>query len=253
MNRCIVSVGAGSWYPRGIRRLRDTLRNVGYSGGRMLWENDLPPGCPTHHDSPYAFKTYALTMAVMRGDQTLLWCDASTWFLRDPAPIFEWVERHGYYLWRNPCEDLGAYAADHTLDVMNVDREESFTVPMVVSTIFGVSTRVAPGPEILTRLVSAAKRGAFNAPWVNDPSGQSWHPGMRAACGSPDSRVKGCRHDQAALSCIAYKMGLNLDERSPSELIGYPSMPHSSDVIALAEDDGGASIDAWEQDGWLKT
>lgn len=249
MRRCIVSVGVGSWYPRGLRRLRTTLEQVGYSGGRMLWEDDLPPGCPTHYDSPYAFKGYALETAIMRGEYTLLWCDASTWFLRDPGPLFAEIEEHGYYLWRNPCEDLGECTADATLATMGVDREASFSTPMVVSTIFGVSIRVPVGRDLLTRFVRAAKGGAFGATWINDPSGPPWRPGLRSAFGSADPRVYACRHDQSVLSCIAHQMGLTLDERSPSALIGYPSMPHSPDVVALAEDDGGVSLGAWEQKG----
>lgn len=253
MRRTIVNVAVGSWYPRGQRRLRQTLFNVGFDGETIFWDDRLPPGCPTHEQSPYAFKAHALNMVGTQGAEAVLWCDASTWFLRDPSPLFERIERDGYYLWRNPCEDMGAFAADHTLDVIGVDREESFTVPSAVSTFFGVDLQSEVGWELLNRFVVAGIYGAFNAPWINDPIGEPWRPGLRKAFGSADPRVKACRHDQAALSCIAHQMGLTLDERSPARLLSYPSAPHTDSIVALAEDDGGASLDAWEATGYLKT
>jgi hypothetical protein len=252
IRRAIVNVAVGGWYPRGQRRLRKTLLDVGFNGEMMFWNDDYPPGCPAHDAMPYVFKACALDIARASGADLVLWCDASTWFLRDPTPVFDRIESDGYYLWRNPCEDMGAYAADSTLDVMGMDREESFSVPSAVSTFFGLDLRSDIGRDALSRFMTAARDGAFTAPWINDPNGESWKPGIRKAFGSADTRVKACRHDQAALSCIAHQMGLALDERSPAELLSYPSTPHTDDVIALAEDDGGASLDAWESTGYLK-
>jgi len=250
--RTIVNVAVDGWYPRGQRRLRQTLLDVGFDGETMFWDDDVPPGCPSHEQSPYAFKAHALDMAHVRGAELVLWCDASTWFLRNPAPVFERIERDGYWLWRNPLEDMGAFAADHTLKVMGMDREESFSVPSAVSTFFGMDLRTDVGWEILARFVLAMKVGAFDAPWINDPVGEPWRPGLRKAFGSADPRVTACRHDQAALSCIAHQMGLALDERTPAELLSYPSTPHTDGIVALAEDDGGVSLDAWEATGYLK-
>jgi len=128
MKRCVVNVAVESWYPRGQNRMRATLNNVGYDGDMLFWDS-LPPGCPSHDDVPYGFKAFSLEMAQSRGYGPSLWCDSSTWFLRNPAPVFERIERDGYYLWRNPTEMIGQYAADNILPKFGVGREESFDIP----------------------------------------------------------------------------------------------------------------------------
>lgn len=252
MSRCVVDVAAGNWYPRGQARLHETLRRVDYDGDVLFWTDETPPGCPSHDESPYAFKAHALAMARHRGYGTTVWADASTWFLRHPAPLFERIERDGYYLWQNPLETFGECAADRTVEMLGIGREESFGIPSAVTTMFGLDLRSRVGGEILDAFLDAARRGVFGAPWINDPLGAPWRPGMRAAFGSADPRVKCCRHDQAAMSGIAHLMGLELDDRVPARLVAYPSTPHAETVVALAEDDGGASLDAWERTGKLK-
>ena len=252
MKRAIINVAVGSWYPRGQRRMYETLQNVGYAGDTLFWNDRMPPGCPDHNDMMYGFKAYALEMARAMGYGPALWCDASTWFLHNPEPIFERIERDGYYLWRNPCEDLGESGADIAMLTLGMDREESFGLPSAVATVFGLDLSSKVGSEVLTRYGRAARDGAFNAPPHNDPNGPSWVPGLRSACGSTDPRVKSCRQDQTVLGIIAHQMGLVVDDRVPARLIGYPSMPHADDVILLAEDDGGVSLDTWEATGYLK-
>ncbi len=252
MSRCIINVAVGSWFPRGQARLRRTLRDVGYRGDLLFWTDELPPGCPSHDEVPYAFKAHALEMARACGYGPVVWADASSWFLRDPEPLFARIKRDGYYLWQNPLETFGECAADATVEKLGIDREESFGVPSAVTTIFGIDLQSAAGAAILDRFARAARDGTFCAPWGNVPDGPPWHPGLRDAHGSRDPRVKACRHDQAAMSGIAHLLNLKLDDRVPAQLVGYPSAPHAETVIALAEDDGGASLDAWERTGWLK-
>ncbi len=253
MRECIICVGIGSWYPRGARRMQDTLRNVGYSGDILLWDDDLPPGSPTHHDVPYAFKSYAFEFARARGYGPTLWCDASTWFLRHPQTILDRIHQDGYYLWYNPLETMGEYCADAVLDRFKLDREVAMQVPSTATTVFGLDLQSSTGCEILRRYSIAARDGSFCVAWDNDLSGPPWRPGLRRAFVSTDCRVRGGRHGQTVLGILAHDMGLSLDAASPADLFSYPSVPHSSDVVALAEDDGGLSLDAWDRKGWLKT
>ena len=92
MNRCVVNVSVGGWYPKGQERLRRSLVDMEFDGDRLFWENEYPPGSPTHEQQPYAFKIAALEFALVRGYDAAVWCDSSVWFIRKPEPIFRAIE-----------------------------------------------------------------------------------------------------------------------------------------------------------------
>lgn len=114
-NRCIVNVATGKFYCKQQERLRASLKNIDavyYNGScnsfsnscepgidLMLWTDQLPPGSKPHSESPYGFKVHAIKYAYERGYTSILWLDSSAHAVKeDVSPIFEKIEKEGYYV-----------------------------------------------------------------------------------------------------------------------------------------------------------
>lgn len=227
MNRRIVNVATGP-YVRGQRRLwdcgwldgaglwRDGAQVFNDCGVAMMtWADKFPPDCPEHFDVPYAFKAYALKFAAEAGAETLLWADACILPIAPLDSLWERIERDGAWICRNGWTNY-EWTADSAYDDLGVTREENREIPHVVATAFGLSLNHPTGRAIFDEYVRLGTQTlAFCGPWWNDAhpanagrpqtyKGLRW----REPCGPPD--VMGHRHDQAALSVLAWQNGVEL-------------------------------------------
>lgn len=230
--RSVVNVATGR-YVRGQERLTEWLSANG-ENDYFVWRDQLPPGCPAHFEVPYAFKAYALRAAIASGAKTLLWADAAVIAVKPLDELWERIERDGYWIsdQAGPADDKGWSNYEWTADSAYPDlffegtwkaagtsalaiwRQNNQRMPHVVATTFGFSMQHPTGRflfEEYYRLASETK--AFCGPWVNgqytgDETGIP--PNMRrvAPCGPAD--VRGHRHDQTALSVIAWRLGCKL-------------------------------------------
>lgn len=202
-----MNVAIGKWYPRGQDRLAESLREVGYTGATAFWQ-ELPPGSPSHSDVPYAFKLHALRSAAKNHD-VLLYVDASVWFVRSPDPVFDRVERDGYYLTIVPGSHyVGEWSTDRALENLYLTRDDAMAIPIVTGGFFGVDLRTSIGRGMLKWQEKHARDGSFAGDWTNE-RGQA----------SADPRCKGHRHDQPSLSLLAWNRGLKVD--GPSGFFVY--------------------------------
>ena len=219
MSRAIVSVATGR-YVKGLDRLTEWCAANGED--YITWRDRLPEGSPTHQDIPYGFKAYALTAALGKAGgtaSTLLWCDASIIPVKPLAELWERIEQKGYWIANNGWTNY-EWTADSAypdlfpeMTSLGAARVINVTIPHVVATCFGISLAHPTGRAILEeyyRLASTTK--AFCGPWVNydyeKKHGFAQPEGRVAVCGPPD--VRGHRHDQTALSVIAWRLGLEL-------------------------------------------
>ena len=222
-DRAIVGVGVGSWYPRGLDRLKTSARACGFDGDLLLWRDEYPPGSPTHQEQPYAFKLAALEMAMVRGYGATLWCDSSMRFIRDPDPVFEVIEQRGYWFmsqgWR-----VSTWCTDEVLPKLGITREEGVDMPMVAATMFGLDLRGKVARDVLGWMHARCQDGSFRGPWRIDD-------------GLPDDdpmKVRGHRHDQTALSVIVDKLELDIDWHPSWFEYDYGKEIQNSKCLALA-------------------
>src|SRR5262252_4800596 len=89
MKRCIVNVATTEQYRKGQDRLMQTSKE-------QVWYS-LPDGCPSHQETPYAFKAYAMMEASKQYD-LLLWCDSSIVSVQSLKPLWDRIERDGYWM-----------------------------------------------------------------------------------------------------------------------------------------------------------
>ena len=206
----------------------------------LQWTDCLPRNCPPHRTSgvcsarreedcrPYAFKGFALREAQGLGYTSLLWCDACIVPVAPLAPIWEKIERDGYWICKNgynnyewtassAYEDLFPEYWQHRVgseDPRELAILENRRVEHVVATCFGISTAHPIGDAFLAEYYRlASETRAFCGPWQNSnapkiPGRNNQRPA--GPCGPPD--VLGHRHDQSCASVIAWRLGMHLSD-----------------------------------------
>lgn len=244
--RCVVSVATGAHYRKGQERLTEWL--AAHGENYRIWNDSsgLPAGSPTHDECNYAFKAYALAEA-LKEHHTLLWCDASIIPLRSLEPLWERIERDGYWIfkagWNNyqwtadsAYADLfvpGFVGSGHGIED---SRSCNRGIPHVATTAFGFSMAHAKGRAIFDefyRLATTTK--AFHGPWRNSNCPNPVNPNEKRAapCGPPD--VFGHRHDQSCLSVIAWRLGCQLTSSPNILAYGKLGEPQDERTILLAD------------------
>lgn len=243
-----MNVATGARYQRGQKRLLLALEKVLGNGEELHlqpWGNiGLPTAWPTHQDKPYAFKAYALKRAEAEGAELLLWCDASILPLRSLEPLWERIERDGYwfsdngysnYTWTadSAYPDLFPTIFGLTIDQM---REANRGIKHVVATAFGLNLKHPTGKAFLDEYYRlASQTRAFCGPWWNrnNPveAARLPNPGSPVCwpCGPPD--VRGHRHDQTAASVIAWRLGLELTQ--PPSWLSYRGREDESTILCV--------------------
>ena len=208
--RTIVNVATGR-YIAGQQRLLGWCMEHGEA--LRYWDH-IPEDWPKHQDVPYAFKAFALRDAERHGATSLLWCDSSVVPIADLAPLWEQIERDGYWIARNGWENAswrGYMNREWTADsaLLDLFPRLSFVdaqianhgIRHVMATAFGLNLKHDIGRAFLDdyfRLASETR--AFCGPWTG-PIG-----------------VKH-RHDQTAASVIAWRLGMKLTV--PPDVIAY--------------------------------
>lgn len=239
MSRAVVSVATTDHYCRGQARLRSALEAVNQD--YETWQHEAA-GWPMHRDKPYAMKAYALKAAVARGHETLLWCDSCIVPVKPLGPLWERIERDGYWMSANGFSNAewtaeSAYTSLLPLLGLEAAVRLNRTIPHVVATAFGISLKHELGRAFLEEYFRlASETRAFCGPWINSNApGARRADGVRCApCGPPD--VRGHRHDQAAASVIAWRLGFQLT--SAPDIFAYGKLGDALDERTVLLADG---------------
>lgn len=88
-------------YPKLIEQLANELEKVGFNGYLFYRIGGFPN--PTGKEIkyagiPYVFKIFAMMEAHLQGFEKILWIDAAFLPLKDPTPLFTWLEKEGVFL-----------------------------------------------------------------------------------------------------------------------------------------------------------
>ncbi len=188
----------GKWFPMGMQRLRKSLDTFKLARTDYFWLDELPPHCPTHQQSPYAFKYFALEHARSNAHRFGWWLDSSLVMVGGHDRILSHTLAHGIYLSRFRSYTVGQYTSDEALEKLKVSRDEAMTIPMVDANTILLDFNHPAARELLTAMLELAQQpGLFAGPWTNEDNAIS-----------KDPRVLGHRHDQSVLSVIVHRMKL---------------------------------------------
>lgn len=225
--RAVFNVATGPHYLRGQSRLMAWLEKFACGAQVIGWRDSLPPGSPSHQQNPYAFKAYALQHAMTNRARptTLLWADASILPIRSLQPLWERIERDGYWIsnngWTNDqwtCDAAYPMLFPEAISLADAYRLNG-QIPHVVATTFGISLDHPKGREFLAEYVRLADSGAFRGPWWNSNASNKQYAANHGAepCGPPE--CFGHRHDQTAASVIVWRLGMKLSD--PPDVFAY--------------------------------
>lgn len=191
---CIVTFAKGHSFIKGLTRLEQQCQELNIP---FLGFTEYPEGCPSHQESPFAFKFFCIDKALQQGYSKILWLDSSVFIKRPIDDIFDYIDKKGYFFLYN--HDLGSFCHDKALSTLGITREESFRMPCMQGTNFGLNFNNQDVKLFFYKIMElAVDKITFPGPHNNND--------FRA---SKDPRVKGHRHDQTAMSVIALRYGLN--------------------------------------------
>lgn len=212
MSRAIVTVAVGN---RVSRSNEAHLFNKSFSVNLPRFEHEfahyspntkivvfreLPEGCPTQLEVPYVFKAYAINEMIKQGFTSVLWADSSVYPVRAVEPLWQLIEQQGY--WFSGTMDgatVGQWTVNSALATLGIGREESFGIPMLSATTFGLNLSSEIGQKFFTEYWRLAQeKTAFIGPWVI------------CHADSGDSRVYGHRADQSVSSALAHRFDMRL-------------------------------------------
>lgn len=201
ISRAIVNVSTDK-YRRGQNRLHDSLQ--GKTDAKiLLFDSEAAVGAAPHAEMNYSFKPMAIIKAYEMGYRQILWLDASMQAIKSLDPIFEIIERDGYFFqdsgWPN-----SRWTSEVAIEYFGTNEGE-----MLSSGVLGVDLDNEIGYKFFDQWTQAMRDGMFNGSWDDH------------------------RHDQTAASLIAYKMGLKLQPGNTFFVYGNENEPTISEQTVL--------------------
>lgn len=168
-------------YRKGQQRLSNSL-----NGHKQLMLNDyLSIGSPSHQDSPYEFKAWAIE-AAWELDPIALWVDSSMWRVGDISKIEALIIRDGYFQ-SEAGHWVGSWTNQFTRDYFKLTEEEA-KVPggffMFSAGLLGLDKNNPLAMEFFNQWKASAIAGCFKGSYVDH------------------------RHDQTSGSIIAQRLGM---------------------------------------------
>jgi hypothetical protein len=192
--RILLNFSKDQWYPRGAARLAESLGRVKYGGATWFATDEQQIGCPTHQESPYAFKPAMFAKAADDGYDLALWCDAAIWACRPLEPVFDHIQTHGHMLFYNGM--VGNWSSDAALESFGINRDTAMGINEIIGCCIGLNLK-HPRSQLFLKLWREKSMDGKTFPG-------SWHNNNQEV--SKDPRVRGHRHDQTAASIIAWQL-----------------------------------------------
>lgn len=194
-DKCVVTFAKGFNFLKGLSRLEDKCKELNLSFEGFT---EYPQGCPDHNTSPFAFKFFCINECLKKGYKKILWLDCSVIIKSNLDDVYRILDDQGYFFIKN-WHSLGEYCHDKALEKLNLTRDESFSIPCLQGTNFGLNFNFDFSHKFLKKLIELSLDGiTFPGPYDN-----------KTGLASKDNRVAGHRHDQIAMSAAALHYNMN--------------------------------------------
>lgn len=211
MTRAIVSVAVGERYAPFGTRLEQSLLMYGAADLVRVWR-EWPPGSPSHQEMHYAFKAFAVKQAVDVGYRYVMWLDAGCKAVGPMEPLWQVVERDGYYFSSGDRMPLGEWISDRGLAHFSMLRDDAMNLQVFGGTPVALDMARPECVDFLTEWLELARTGLFmscHTEYLPDRMRSlSVVDGSRGEIVSLDPRVKGHLSDEACFSLMAHKRGM---------------------------------------------
>jgi hypothetical protein len=185
----LTSVGIDTIYPRLLDHLVASCAS--YDVNIQSWKT-LPPNARTHSESPYGFKVYAIREAIASGYQIIVWADSAVFLVADPTPFFELVVEKGIVV-LGQGDRLDKWVNDKSIKEFGAVREKLKDYWLLSGTVFGFDVRNPAALSFLDELERYEK-----GDWYCEDGQEN------------DSVYKQHRHDEAIMSLLVYRHGIEV-------------------------------------------
>lgn len=199
--RCVVNLSTEK-YRSGQERLVKSIN--GYD--ILTYRSESEVGAPLHKENNYAFKVYSIIKAINEGYSQILWLDASIRAIKDITPIFDCIDKDGYFF-----QDSGWPNSRWTTD----KAKEYFghnDGQMLSSGVLGLDITHSLAYKFFDLWSTSMLDGMFNGNWDN------------------------YRHDQTCASLIAHNLGMKLQDGNTFFVYGKDDETTISDKTVLLAD-----------------
>jgi hypothetical protein len=203
MKRVVINLSTKK-YKAGQVRLIDTFMQHPQSAGISVYAKESLIGAPPHSECMYGFKPVFFQYARSMGYRVVLWLDASMYIRKSLDPLFDHIEKHGYFFqdsgWMNDRWTTPEQKAYFGTDAGK----------MISSGVIGLDLRHPEANTFLDCWVLAAKKGMFN--------------------GSHEVT----RHDQTCASLIVEQLGLTITPNHTFWTYGQPHDNFDDNILIVA-------------------
>jgi hypothetical protein len=186
-----VNFAFGEAYVAQQGRWADRLRNQGCEAIAL----NILPSAPSHAQSPFAFKAYAILEAWKSGVRIAIWSDADVAF-NEAQKVAPMVEERGLLFFRSTSLYASRWCCEAALPELGIRRQEIRGVPHVSATVFGLDARSSKAVDLITQWVTfSEKTKAFQGAKFSRRRGEIFghrHDGTVAAVVLSRLDVKPC-------------------------------------------------------------
>ncbi len=227
----IGTIALGGIYPQLSTRLLQRFAAVCPNYEVQAWINNKPAEAPFMFVDEYDYTAYCakpFVMDALRADVAIL-LDASFFPVRDILPLVEHIEKVGYYFCDNEFK-VGEWCSDKCAEAFGLNRDYIMDMPELSSYCVGLDLRRGECRRLLEMWKSAAR-----SPSIIPGRHTAGTEGRNAGFVSSDSRVRGHRHDQTALSIIAHQFGMHYFVKRPI-LTAYAAIEWNKDHLPPTEE-----------------
>lgn len=165
MKPVIINISTGQ-YIKGQKRLEQTIKTYSQNIPFLSWTNETQIQAPPHKVNPYAFKVYAFYRAIQQGYDTIFWMDASCYLIKDVTPLFEMIDKDGYFM-HEAGHYAGSWINDHAKAYFGIEQSILDTLPMFTAGCFGLSAYSQTAMTFLDDWRKSMEAGCFKGDWSN--------------------------------------------------------------------------------------
>lgn len=203
MRSAIINVSTKKFWP-GQKRLISTLQGK-TTADLLMYQHEHEVGAPLHRNNSHGFKTAAMMKAKYAGYDLILWLDASMYVIKDLSPIFDQVERDGYFFQDSGWENE-RWTNESQRKYFGTNKGE-----MISSGVVGINVNHPEGMKFLELWHKAMLDGMFNG------------------------SLQDSRQDQTCASLIIYKMGLKITENNEIWSYGKADEVYRDNILLVAD------------------